>query len=285
MSQLKRGGFRIVSFVGHHKVQRHLASLLSFACGVALNVGCASSGSEPEVADFAPMPSAQTLFQKGTSILEHHHKILGIVDTTDYQGAIDRFQDVIDNYPYSDYAVLSELRIADAFYDQKLYDEALSYYRDFAELHPDHQKVPYAMFRAAQCHYEQSSKPNRDQSATRAALKQLSAVMKRYPYSPEAAQAETMWKELRTRLGTSVLEIGDFYLGHKEFQSAASRYREVLDDYPGLGMDAQALYKLGVCYTNMNREDDANGIFEVILENYPGSEVAAAAQDWIPAAN
>ena len=48
---------------------------------------------------------------------------------------------------------------------------------------------------------------------------------------------------------------------------------------------ADALYKLGVCYQNMNLEDEAQRIFEVILDNYEGSEVAEAAQDLIPAAN
>lgn len=274
-----------MSFIQHRTLHGFLASILCVACTAALALGCASSGPKTDGLELAPMPSAQSLFQKGSSVLDHRHKVLGLVDMTDYQGAIDSFQDIIDNYPYSDYAVKAELRIADAFYDQKLYDEALSYYNDFAELHPNHAKVPYALFRAAECHYQQASQPNRDQSATKAALKQLATVMKRYPYSPEAAEAEGMWKELRTRLGTSVLQIGDFYLERDEFQSAASRYREVLDKFPGLGMDAEALYKLGVCYTNMNREDDATGIFEVILENYPGSEIAESAQDWIPAAN
>jgi len=59
----------------------------------------------------------------------------------------------------------------------------------------------------------------------------------------------------------------------------------VLNEFPGLGLDAEALYKLGVCYTHMRREAEAQKIFEVILENYEGSEIADAAQDLIPAAN
>ena len=58
-------------------------------------------------------------------------------------------EDIIDNYPYSDYATLAELRIADAYYDQEHWEEALSYYRDFSELHPDHDRVPYTIYRAA----------------------------------------------------------------------------------------------------------------------------------------
>ena len=35
----------------------------------------------------------------------------------------------------------------------------------------------------------------------------------------------------------------------------------------------------------MNRGDEAQQIFQVILENYEGSEVAEAAADLVPAAN
>jgi TolA-binding protein len=58
----------------------------------------------------------------------------------------------------------------------------------------------------------------------------------------------------------------------------------VLNDYPGLGLDAEALYKLGVCYTRMNRGPEAQKIFQVILENYKGTDVADAAADLVPEA-
>jgi len=251
--------------------------------GAVASAGCATA--PPDTLEFGDVPSARELYQQGSSLLDHKHSFLGLVDLTNYQAAIDKFQDIIDNYPYSDDAVAAELRIADAFFDQEMYEEALSYYRDFAELHPNHEKVPYTLYRSALCHYKRASSPNRDQTETRAALAKLDEVMNRFPYSPEAQEAEVLWKELRTRLGSHVMGIGDFYLSHDEYQSAANRYREVLNDFPGLGLDADALYKLGICYTHMNREAEATRIFEVILENYQGSEVADAAQGLIPAAN
>jgi outer membrane protein assembly factor BamD (BamD/ComL family) len=81
------------------------------------------------------------------------------------------------------------------------------------------------------------------------------------------------------------MQIAGFYLDREEYQSAADRYRGVLNKYPGLGLDAQALYQLGVCYTRMNLEDEAQRIFEVILRNYEGSDVAKQAADLVPAAN
>jgi outer membrane protein assembly factor BamD len=244
------------------------------AAGVS---ACASAPTEPE-----EVPAAEVLYQRGLAELESK-SILWLISSTDHAKAIETFQQIIDNYPYSEYAVLSELKIADAYFDEGKYDEALSYYRDFSELHPQHDQVPYTLHRGAQCHYKQSKSPDRDQTATTEALKYLDALITRYPHSEEARSAEEMWKELRTRLAQHDMNIADYYMKEEEFQSAADRYRAVLNKYPGLGLDAEALYKLGVCYTEMSLEDEAHKIFEVILENYRGTDVAAAAADRIPA--
>ncbi len=175
--------------------------------------------------------------------------------------------------------------IADAYFDDAKFDEALSYYRDFSELHPDHEKVPYTILRAAHAYYHQSRPANRDQTATRQAIAQLERLRDDYPQAAESAEADQLWRELRTRLGTSVMNIGNFYMERSEYRSAADRFRSVLNEYPGLGLDAEALFKLGLCYREMNLGDEAARIFQVILENYQGSEIAAAAQDFVPASN
>jgi outer membrane protein assembly factor BamD len=230
------------------------------------------------------VPSAEELYREGLSILEGKRRFF-VFRTVDYQKAIDTFQQIVDNYPYSDYAVRAELRIADSYFEQEKYEEALSYYRDFVDLHPQHEDVPYTIYRAALCYYRQSRSANRDQSATRKSIEYLDELLRRYPHAPQIREAEILWQELRTRLGEHVLQIGDFYLARSEYESAASRYQSVLDEFPGLGLDAQALYKLGVCYSAMNRDDDAKRIFEVILRNYEGTDVAEAAADLVPAAN
>jgi outer membrane protein assembly factor BamD len=250
--------------------------------GAALVVGAVGCKSNPGATELGEVPSAEQLYQEAKTILASGHKILWLVDTTKYDDAINRLQDIIDNYPYSDYAVLANLEIADTFFRRERWEEALTYYRDFAELHPDHPKVPFALYRAGLCHYRQSRDPGRDQTATKQAIDQLDELMRRFPDAPESREAEVLWRELRTRLGTHVLSIGDFYFRHDEFQSAADRYRLVLNEYPGLGLDPEALYKLGVCYERMKLTDEASRIFQVILDNYGGTEVAEAAAQYLP---
>ncbi len=251
-----------------------LAGLLA-----AVTMACASTGP----LELAEPPPAEELYTAGVEKLEGRRILFWT--WVDYNDAIESFQEVIDNYPYSEYAVLAELKIADAYFEDERYEEALSYYQEFPELHPNHERVPYTVLRAAESHYERMRSPNRDQRPTRQALKHLDVLLARYPFSVEAERGEALWRELRAHLGEHVMRIAEFYMDREEWQSAADRFRSVLNEFPGLGLDAEALYKLGVCYSEMNLEDEAERIFQVILDNYEGTEVADAAADLIPAAN
>ncbi len=247
-----------------------LLSTLSLALLVAW--GCASPPPS-----FDEIPPAEELYQQGLETLEGR-RILGVYRHVDYTAAIETFQAIIDNYPYSDYAVLAELKIADGYFDDGKYEEALSYYRDFGDLHPRNEKVAYTVLRAALCHKQRVKSPNRDQTATRDALVFLDQLLSKYPHSDYAERAEVMWRDLRMRLALQIRSIGDFYLGQHEYQSAAERYRSLLNEYPGLGLDAETLYKLGVCYQKLNRGDEAALIFQAIVQYYGRSSVAEDAQ-------
>jgi len=251
------------------------------AAVLVLSVGGCATAPEPGFGE--DLPPAPELYEQGLKQLETS-LWYGIVPRVDYDGAIETFQSIIDNYPFSEQAVEAELRIADAYFESGRYDEALSYYRDFGDLHPQHEKVPYTILRSALCHYEQLASIDRDQSATLAAIDELERLLREYPYAPETAQGEELLLELRARLARSIMRKGDFYMARLEHQAAAHRYRRLIDEYPGLGLDAEALYKLGVCYDHMKRRDEALRLYHVILENYRDSAVAEEAQERITAA-
>lgn len=247
----------------------------------AFALACASSPPPPT---FEELPSAEVLYERGQEQMAEGGGGF-LFFSGDYADSIETFQDIIDNYPYSEQAVLAHLAIGDAYFKQEKYEEAISYYRDFVELHPEHAKVPYAMYQTVMSYYKQSRDASRDQTATQEALTHLDRLLARFPNSQYAQEGETLWKELRTRLGEHTMRVADYYFGMDEFGSAAERYRQLLDQYPGLGLDADALYKLGVCYQKMNRTEEAQKIFQVILDNYEGTDVAEAAADLVPAAN
>lgn len=250
---------------------------IGLAIGLALLASLAvAGGCSDKTPTFEEVKPADELYDEGLKILEGR-RILWMFTLISYDKAIETFQSIIDNYPYSDYEQKALLKIADAYFDDHRYEEALAYYQDFADLHPGHARVPYTLLRAAECHFNQIESIDRDQTATHLAVDALETLIRAYPYAPETRRGEEMMIKLRTRLALNMLLIADFYLDRTQWQSAAVRYRRVLDEYPGLGLDARSLYRLGVCLENMRRSDEALRLFHVVVENYADSPAARKA--------
>ena len=138
--------------------------------------------------------------------------------------------------------------------------------------------MPYTLWRSALCHQRQVLDPGRDQSATRNAIEFLDRLLLEHPRSEYGVEAETMWRELKTTLAESVQAIADFYYSREEYEAAAERYRALLDEYPGLGLDAAVLYRLGECYAALQRRDEADRIFRTLVAHYGDSEYAYLAR-------
>jgi outer membrane protein assembly factor BamD len=243
------------------------------ATSIALLCLACQSTPEPVFEEVAP---ADELYAEAQQVLEGE-KLLGVYHRVDYSRAIEIFQSIIDNYPYSEFAVAAELEIADAYFADHKYEEALSYYRDFADLHPDHEKVPYTIYRSALCHESQLESVQRDQTATRSALVFLDRLLVRYPHSPEAREAEPLWRSLQVHLAESSEAVAE------EYEAAAERYRNILNDHPGLGLDARVLYKLGECYEALRRQDEADRIYRTLIAHYSDSAFAYRAQQRLAA--
>lgn len=247
------------------------AALVGVPLILAMLFGCAT-----DTATFEDVKPAEELYAEGLETLKGR-KVFWLFPVVNYDAAIESFQAIIDNYPYSDYELRAQLKIADAYFEDDRFEEALAYYQDFADLHPQHPSVAYALLRAAQCHFNQIESIDRDQRATHEATAALDKLIRDHPYSEETREGEEMMVRLRTRLAQHMIHIADFYHDRTHWQSAAARYRRVLDEYPGLGMDARALYRLGVCLENMRREDEALRLYHVVVENYANSASARRA--------
>src|SRR3989339_930602 len=64
----------------------------------------------------------------------------------DYPTAIKAYTNLKDWYPFSKYAILAELKIADSHFYLKEYDEAILAYEEFEKLHPKNEAIPYVIY-------------------------------------------------------------------------------------------------------------------------------------------
>jgi outer membrane protein assembly factor BamD len=232
---------------------------------IALLCACATAPPEEE------LPSAESYYQRGLKILEGRRVLLFFTDV-DYPKAIESFQEVIDNYPYSEYSLLSELAIADIHFEREEYDEASSYYHDFVELHPNHPKVAYALYRNGLCSYNQMRAADRDQAATREAAAQFRALIERFPTSEMTMDARLRLIECEDRLAQQITEIADFYFEREDFHSAARRYEQALSTYPTHTTRARSMTRLGICLARLHQVERAKDVLQRALALEPADD-------------
>ena len=72
-----------------------------------------------------------------------------------YEEAIKRYLEVKNKFPYSKYATMSEIAIADANFKQESYADAQVAYQAFKDLHPKHPQIDYVTYRLALSFFNQ----------------------------------------------------------------------------------------------------------------------------------
>ncbi len=125
-----------------------------------------------------------------------------------YPEALSGFTEIKTKYPYSKYAALADLRIADTHFARAKYIEAIDAYRSFLKFHPSHPEASYAMFKIGDSYYEQipsdwwflPPSAEKDQASTRLAISAFRDLLARYPDPAQADQGKEEIEACKTRV-------------------------------------------------------------------------------------
>jgi outer membrane protein assembly factor BamD len=176
----------------------------------------------------------------------------------DYKVAIEHFQKLKDWYPFSKYAILAELKIADAHYHLKQYEEAIFAYEEFEKLHPRNEAVPYVIYQIGLCYYEQINTIDRDQTSARKALETFQRLIQQFPDDKYASSGNEHIPKCLKSLAGNEYYIGVFYYKSKHYPAALQRFMSVLSNYPDVGYHQKALSYIAKCEASIAKENGAD---------------------------
>jgi outer membrane protein assembly factor BamD len=206
-----------------------------------------------------------------------------------YSRALEKFYDnncleaeplmrnVRREYPYSRFAALADLRVADCNFKEGKYSEAIEGYNQFVRYRPSHSEVPYARFQAARANFEQIpsewllSPPahERDLHFADESVRLLRRMILDFPDDPLVPRAQRLVERAIKLLAAHELYVASFYFDRDHPRAAAGRLNTLLRSYPGTGLDAQALYLLGESYLKMHDPASARRAFEQLIARHP----------------
>jgi outer membrane protein assembly factor BamD len=175
----------------------------------------------------------------------------------DYKTAVKSYTDLKDWYPFSKYAILAELKIADAHYHLKAYDEAILAYEEFERMHPRNEAVPYVIYQIGLSWFNQLGSIDRDHTPAKNSLTQFNRLIDQYPESEYAGRAKENIGKCLDNLSGHELYVADFYYKTKKYQAALKRYEYLVENYPESKESKEALNKIPGCreMANQNNQD------------------------------
>jgi outer membrane protein assembly factor BamD len=212
-------------------------------------------------------PDAEANYQLG----------LKSVDDRRYLDAMQFFEHIRYRHPYSSVAALADLAIADTYFVQDKFTEAIEGYRNFVKLRPNHPKVDYAEFRIALSYYKDipidfflfPPSYEKDQSAVRGAAAHFELFLRKYPESEFVPEAREKLTEVRERLVDHEMSIAAFYRHHDRYTSAAVRFERVIHDFPASKRVGEALLGLADARLHLQEPMKAREALEKLIRDYP----------------
>ena len=177
----------------------------------------------------------------------------------DYKDAIKNFEQLRDWYPFSKYAMLAELKIADSHYQLEQYDEAVFAYEEFERLHPNNEAIPYVIYQIGRSYFDRIATIDRDQTSTSKALEAFQRLQKQFPDDSYAHRAEDHINVCLKNLAGHEYVIGLFYYRTKHYKSALYRFNSVLSKYPDVGYHQLALKHIAECESILRTEENQTG--------------------------
>ena len=169
------------------------------------------------------------------------------LNAENYKTAAEIFQKLKDRYPYSRYAILAELKLADALYLEGKYIEAADAYMEFERLHPKNEAVPYVIYQQGMCYFQQVKGPYRDPNPAVRAIQTFARLRQSYPDSKFSAMAIARLTDAQDALAGHEFYVGEFYFHKGSYKAAMGRFLSLLKNYPDTGYHAQALDYIREC--------------------------------------
>ena len=190
----------------------------------------------------------------------------------DYNEAIDKFDEVERQHPYSQWSNKSQLMAAYTYYLANRYDDAIVSLERFIQLHPTSRDVPYVFYLKGLSYYEQISDVARDQQMTLLAQSTLDELVKRYPKSKYARDAKVKLDLTHDHLAGKEMEIGRYYPNQRQYLAAINRFKSVIDRYQTTTHVPEALHRLTEAYLAFGLKEEAQKTASVLGHNFPGSD-------------
>ena len=205
-------------------------------------------------------------------VLEAYEEGLKSLKEGDVIFAAKKFNEAETLFPQSEWAPKSSLMAAYSFYSQDYYEDAILELQRFIKVYSYHENLDYAYYLLGLCWYEQIIDEKKDLQTIVKAKDTFSLIIKDYPNTEYALDAEFKIDLINDTLASKEMYIGRYYFERKKWIPAINRFRTVIDDYDTTIYTEEALHRLVEVYYTIGLKDEAKKYASLLGYNYQSSE-------------
>ena len=204
-------------------------------------------------------------------VLEAYEEGKRFLETGDSLYAAKKFNEAEILFPQSMWAPKSALMAAYSYYMQDYYGDSISELERFKKVYPKHKNLDYANYLLALCYYEQIVDEKKDLQSIIKAKESFNFVIKNYPNTEYALDAEFKIDLIYDLLASKEMYIGRYYFDRKKWIPAINRFKTVTNNYDRTIYVEEALYRLVEVHYRIGLLDEAKKYANLLGYNYQSS--------------
>jgi len=252
------------------RLRRHarVGGVLALLVALAGAAACGGGGKLPATGS---VDADKFLFDRGMALLKDKKWLT----------SREYFRRLIDTYPTSAYRYDAKLAIGDSYLGEGRVESlilAANEFREFLTFFPVADRVDYAQYKLAMAQSKQTLSPQRDQTATHEALKEIDTFLRIYKDSALRPEVEKLHRQMRDLLSESEFAPGLHYYRIKWYAGAIDRFTALLRDDPGFTHIDRVWFYMAESLRKLNALPESQIYYEKLLAEKPQSKHAKTAK-------
>lgn len=211
--------------------------------------------------------------------LKFYESARGSLRSGNYSDAVTKLQLLESRFPFGRFAQQAQLEIVYAYYSAGQPEAARAAADRFIRLHPQHPNVDYAYYLKGMASFEEDQNfleqflpldpATRDPGAARQSFDDFNNLVRRYPDSQYAPDAQKRMVYLRNLLAEYEVNVAKYYIRRGAYVAAANRGRYVFENFQATPSVPDALAIMVEAYQLLEMDDLAQESLTVLSSNFP----------------
>ena len=171
-------------------------------------------------------------------------KLMGMEILPSLPKAIDVFESIVENAPYSQYGDESQFRLGVAYKRSGKFPQAMEAFQKVIDNYPQSALVTEARYQLAETSFSRSNVAARDERALDSAEKHVDQFLERYPDTSVTEKASKLRQKIDEKNAEKNFKIGAYYEKDGYISSAILYFKDVAKRYPSTLWGVKAAEKL-----------------------------------------